>query len=113
VEQEIRQAQAETLGRTGERLQAILARLAALDCRVNALLDEAAWATGARPLADLARSEIESRNRLRDEAVRLRHHLIIQREALGLVRQTLVEQCYPVPGRRHAPGLPDGRGRKP
>ena len=54
-----------------------------------------------------------TRNRLRDEALRVRHQLIIQREALGLARQTPVEQCYPVPGRRRAPGLPDGQGRKP
>jgi hypothetical protein len=45
--------------------------------------------------------------------VRVRHHLVIQREALGLVRHAPVEQCYPVPGRRHATESPDCRGREP
>jgi hypothetical protein len=40
--------------------------------------------------------------------VRVRHHLIIQREALGLARQSPVEQCYPVPGRRSLPGRATG-----
>jgi hypothetical protein len=43
---------------------------------------------------------MEARNRLRDEAARLHQGLIIQREALGLVRHGLVEQWYPVPPRR-------------
>ena len=59
------------------------------------------------------RSEIAIRNRLRDEAALVRHHLIIQREALGFARQTPVEQCYPVPERRRLPGPADGRGREP
>ena len=96
VEEEIRHAQAEALGRTGERLQMILDRLATLDRRLDA--------TEASSPADRLRSETETRNRLRDEAVRIRHHLIIQREALGLARQSPVEQCYPVPGRRSLPG---------
>lgn len=109
TEREIRQAQAEALGRTGERLRRILDQLAALDRR----LDERAE-TGRDPAeAGLVRSEIAIRNRLRDEAALVRHHLIIQREALGFARQTPVEQCYPVPERRHLPGPADGRGRKP
>jgi hypothetical protein len=109
TEREIRQAQAEALGRTGERLRRILDQLAALDRR----LDERAE-TGRDPAeADLVRSEIAIRNRLRDEAALVRHHLIIQREALGFARQTPVEQCYSVPERRRLPGPADGRGRKP
>jgi hypothetical protein len=109
TEREIRQAQAEALGRTGERLQRILDQLTALDRR----LDERAEAGTGAPEADLVRSEIENRNRLRDEAARVRHHLIIQREALGFSRQTPVEQCYPVPGRRRLPGPAGDRGREP
>ena len=59
---------------------------------------------------DLVRTEIAIRNRLRDEAARVRHHLIIQREALGFARQTPVEQCYPVPERRRLPGPAGDRG---
>ena len=108
VEEEIRKAQAEALGRTGERLQGILDRLAALDRRLDGLVDQPAEVAGS-----LVRAETETRNRLRDEAVRVRHHLMIQREALGFARQTLVEQCYPVPARRLVPGSPAGGGRTP
>ncbi|MCI0548368.1 MAG: hypothetical protein L0027_13925 [Candidatus Rokubacteria bacterium] len=112
VDREIRQAPAEALGRTGERLQGILDRLARLDRRL-ALLDEEAGGDAVPPRGEALRMEIETRNRLRDEAVRGRHHLIIQREALGLARHTPVEQCYPVPGRRRGPGAANGRGREP
>jgi hypothetical protein len=112
TEREIRQAQAEALGRTGERLQRILDELAALDGRLDELTE-----TGSDPAdADLVRSETATRNRLRNEAARIRHHLIIQREALGFARQTPVEQCYPVPERRALPGPaggPGGRRREP
>ena len=109
TDREIRQAQAEALGRTGERLQGILDRMARLDAR----LDQEARGDAAPPPEETLRTEIETRNRLRDEALRVRHHLIIQREALGIARHTPVEQCYPVPGRRPGPGAPDGRGREP
>ena len=68
--------------------------------------------TGRDPTeAYLVRSDLAIRNRLRDEAARVRHHLIIQREALGFSRQTPVDQCYPVPERRRLPGPAGGRGR--
>ena len=99
VEKEVRQAQAEALGRTGERLQDALDRLRAQDRRLDALLRrQAATEADGASLRHRIRSETESRNRLRDEAVRIRHHFIIQREALGFVRQDPVEQSYPVPG---------------
>jgi hypothetical protein len=113
VDREIRQAQAEALGRTGERLQGILDRLARVDQRLDALLDEEATVHDAPSQGKVLRMEIETRNRLRDEAAHVRHHLIIQREALGLARHTPVEQCYPVPGRRRGPGAANGRGREP
>ena len=112
VEKEIYQAQAEALGRTGERLQEILDRLGALDRSLDALLlDKSAGPVDSVP--DRIRAETEVRNRLRDDAVRIRHHLVIQREALGLARQAPVEQCYPVPGRRSLPGVPTDPGRTP
>ncbi len=114
VDREIRQAQAEALGRAGERLQGILDQLTSLDRRLDARLDAEAPRRGGqapeKPLPDL---EIVTRNRLRDEALRVRHQLIIQREALGFARHTPVEQCYPVPGRRRGPGAANGRGREP
>ena len=108
VERELQQARAEALGRTGERLQGILDRLATLDRRLDALLAE----TGPTITFDLLDSELDARNRLRDEAMEVRQHLVIQREAIGLRRQAPVEQCYPVPERRRLPGAAAGdRGR--
>ena len=112
VEREIRRAQAEALGRTGERLQGILDRLAGLDRRLDALSEPGRW-IGSPAESDVTRVEIESRNRLRDEAMRIRHHLVIQREALGFARHTPVEQCYPVPARRPIPRPSGNRGREP
>jgi hypothetical protein len=113
VDREFRQAQADALGRTGERLERILDRIARLDRRLDALLHEEARGGELPRPAEPLRLEIEARDRLRDEALRVRHQLIIQREALGLARHTPVEQCYPVPGRRRGPGAVNGRGREP
>jgi hypothetical protein len=109
TEREIRQAQAEALGRTGERLQRILDQIAALDRR----LDELGRAGRGSADPDLVDAETAARNRLRDEAARVRHHLIIQREALGLPRHAPVEQCYPVPARRRVPAPTPDPGRTP
>jgi len=108
VEREIRQAQAEALGRTGGRLQGLLDRLAELDRCLDALLAGPGESAPYR-----VRAATEARNRVRDDAMLVRHHLIIQREALGLARQTPVEQCYPVPERRLIPGRAVSGGREP
>ncbi len=97
VEAEIRQAKAEALGRLGERLDAVLGELADRDRRLDRLLAAAGPASAGDPR--LGR-ELQTRNRLRDEARRLVHHLVIQREAIGLVRHGLVLERYPIPPRR-------------
>jgi len=108
VERELQQARAEALGRTGERLQELLDRLAALDRRLDGLLGHVGVSAG----SDSVSAELDIRNRLRDEAMRVRQQLIIQREAVGLPRQAPVEQCYPVPERRRLPEPAAGdRGR--
>jgi hypothetical protein len=110
VEQDLQRARAEALGRTGERLQGLLDRLAGVDRRLDALLAD----SGAVSKSKSLHPELDARNRLRDEALRVRHQLIIQREAVGLPRQGPVEQCYPVPERRRLPGSAAGdRGRTP
>jgi hypothetical protein len=104
VEREIRQAQAEALGRAGERLQKLLGRLAVVDEEVDALV---AGRPAGRSAPGALRARIDVRNRLCAEALRARQELVIQREALGFARHTLVEQCYPVPGVRRWPDLHD------
>jgi hypothetical protein len=98
TEQEIRQAKAEALGRTGERLEAILAELAARDRQLDAWAGDAEPGRG--PGGGRLTRETEARNRLRDEAARLHLELIIQREAIGLVSHGSVEEHYPIPARR-------------
>lgn len=105
VEQEIRRAQAEALGRVGECLQALLDRVAAMDRRLDVLEAAGGLLAGADPTT-LVHAELETRNRVRDEAARVRHQLVIQREALGLARHAAVERCYPLPARRRLPGGP-------
>jgi len=99
IEQEIRQAKAEALGRAGERLDAVLARLAAADRDLERLTAEATRDPVLR--GQIVRDTV-ARDRLRDEAVRLRHALVIQREAIGLRRHGSVEERYPIPPRRSA-----------
>ena len=65
VEEEIRHARAEALGRTGARLQRILDQLGMLDLCLDALLARGAADTAAAAhLADRIRSETDARNRL-------------------------------------------------
>jgi hypothetical protein len=109
VERELQQARAEALGRTGERLQGLLDQLAVLDRHLDTLLAEFPRAGASSLLV----SELDSRNRLRDEAMRVRQHLVIQREAIGFRRQGSVEQCYPVPERRQLPESAGDPGRAP
>jgi hypothetical protein len=100
IERDIRRSQAEALGRVGEALDRVLDRLRAMDGWLDRL---AAEAPASPPAARRLARETTVRNRLREEALGLRHHLIIQREALGLVREAPVEECYPVPERRPGP----------
>jgi hypothetical protein len=102
VQEEIRQAQAEALGRTGGAPPGPPGPAREPDRRLDALLVDGAVARDAR--ADRLRRETEARKRVRDEAIRVRHQLVVQREAPGFARQVPVEQCYPVPGRRSAAG---------
>ena len=88
LEQEIVQEIAAALGRTAAKLDYALLRLelAARD------LDAAA---GDEVAACAARFDA-----LRAEALQARHELLIHREAVGIRRNDLLEQLYPIPPRR-------------
>lgn len=107
VQQELRQAQAEALGRTGERLGAVLGEIAALDRWLDGRAGSPGGPTG--PLAGV----LEARNRLRAEALELVQILHIQREALGVRNHAVVAEQYPVPPRRisRQPGGAPGSSR--
>ena len=82
VEKEIQAEKAAALGRAGERLEAALAELRALEASMEGTPDErmrAAYRTA----------------RARARTARL--HLLIQREAVGLRSHRVVDQQFPEP----------------
>jgi hypothetical protein len=86
VEREILGEKAATLGRAGARLEAALARAAALRRAFEAAAPEARAAIAA---------DYETARRAARDARRV---LIIQREAIGLRGHRVVDQGYPEPG---------------
>jgi hypothetical protein len=89
LEQEIVQEIAAALGRTATKLDYALLRLelAERDLRAAASDDDVA--------ACAARFDA-----LREEALQARHELLIHREAVGIRRNDVLEQLYPIPPRR-------------
>lgn len=98
IEAEIRKEKAETLGRTGERLERILA--ASADLRRELLTITSAGSCPERPGEDTWPNlcqKVEKYAQLREQARVIRHHLVIQREAVGLRRHEDVDRQYPLP----------------
>ena len=89
LEQEIVQEIAAALGRTAAKLDAALLRL-----------ELAARDLGAATAADDVASCAARFNALREQALRARHHLLIHREAVGIRRNDVLEELYPIPPRR-------------
>ncbi len=89
LEQEIVQEIAGALGRTAAKLDhaLLLLELAARD--LDAAADDGERAACA--------ARFEAR---RADALRARHELVIHREAVGIRRNDVLEQLYPVPPRR-------------
>ncbi len=99
VESEIRKEKAEALGRAGERLEQILLEIEAFRleilCQAEKRLEPS---LGDRDrLARDMKERLAEHARLCEEAKRLRHTLIIQREAVGLWRHEDVDRQYPMP----------------
>jgi len=113
VESEIRKEKAETLGRAGERLEHALQRLAVF--RQELLASIAARGHGVHHGEEQFPVEIEQRigeyMRLREQANALRHSLIIQREAVGLLCHEDVDRQYPLPGSMTPPGAARQTGK--
>jgi hypothetical protein len=88
LEQEIVQEIAAALGRTAAKLDYALLRLELAARDVDAAS------------SDDAAARTERFNALRDDALRARHELLIHREAVGIRRNDVLEQVYPIPPRR-------------
>jgi hypothetical protein len=96
IEQEILKEKSEALGRAGERLELLLAELRAVD----SALDAVDGSGSADTVAELERRHAT----LRDRALEARRYLMIQREAIGFRRHSVVTELFPVPP-------PRGNGR--
>lgn len=90
LEVELRQEVAESLGRAEDKINHSLLDLELLG---HALDD------GSVPGAQRA-AAIQRFNARRDDAVRFREYLLIQREALGFRGNEVLERLYPIPPRR-------------
>ena len=95
INAEIAQEKAVALGRAGERLEAALAHVVTVGCRLDAATDPV---EEARLLGEYETA--------RARALHARLALLIQREALGLRHHRMVDQQFPEPPRRAA-------GRRP
>jgi hypothetical protein len=89
INAEIAQEKAAALGRAGERLEAALAHVVSLGCRLDTVVDPEEHA---RLLAEYESARIR--------AAQARLVLVIQREALGLRHHRIVDQQFPEPPRR-------------
>lgn len=93
IELELMKEKAESLGRTGAKLEGILEKLDILDARIQRLQQQGKEASELNPL-------IAQFNEKRSEASRYLHYLIIQREAMGFCRHTGVMQFYKIPPKK-------------
>ena len=89
LETEIVQEMAQALGRTEDKLNHALLRLELATRAIDAAPDE------------LARYErVREFNALRLEAIEARRNLQIHREAIGIRRNRVLDDLYPIPPRR-------------
>jgi hypothetical protein len=91
INAEIAQEKVLALGRAGERLEAALAHVVTVGCRLDAATDPG---EEARLLGEYETA--------RARALHARLALLIQREAVGLRHHRMVDQQFPEPPRRAA-----------
>jgi hypothetical protein len=93
AELDIMKEKAETLGRTGAKLDESLRRLRGLHEHIRILEKEG---KGASEVNDLIREF----NEVRAKAFQYLHYLIIQREAMGFRRHANVQRIYKIPPKK-------------
>lgn len=89
LETEIVQEMAQALGRTEDKLNYALLRL-----------ELAGRAIDAAPDALVRYDRVKDFNALREEAIQARRNLQIHREAIGIRRNRVLDDLYPIPPRR-------------
>ncbi len=111
LEAEILKEKAEALGRTEERLESSLKALKEVGATINLLEEELRKMTvplrstfelevQKNALKERIKDEIKKFNAFREQALRYRHYLIIQREAVGFRKHPDFDRLYPIPPRR-------------
>lgn len=93
AELDIMKEKAETLGRTGAKLEESLQRLRALQEHIRILEKQG---KGAPEVNELVREF----NEVREKAFQYLHYLIIQREAMGFRRHANVQRMYKIPAKK-------------
>ncbi len=98
IEAEIRKEKAESLGRTGERLEEILAEIRTLRGQLFALAERSLAGTEGQPAIPAEiQNGLTRDSELCGRAREIRFQLIVQREAVGLRRHEEVDRHYPTP----------------
>ena len=106
VEAEIRRERAESLGRAGDRLEQVLAEIRAHRGRLFLLAER--WLAG-QSGAHMTPAEIQTGlakdAKLCERAREVRYQLVVQREAVGLLRHHEVDRHYSMPAALTLAGL--------
>jgi hypothetical protein len=113
IERQILEEIASQSGRYGHQLDALLGELAALRQTLEpAIAGLPHTGVGHAHACQALNGDIARYNRLRAQAQRVQHYLIIHREAMGFWNHDDVFRCYPIPSPltplppAHTPGPP-------
>ena len=108
IEREILQEIASQSGRYGDRLTALLSKMAtrrqSLEPAIAGLQHNG---PGDAAAYQALMASIAQYNRLRDQAQRVQHYLIIHREAMGFWNHDDVFRFYPIPAALKPPSISD------
>lgn len=86
LEAEFKQERTDALGRIGRKLQAALDEAKALDERLAHL-----------PPGPTREQALERYREARARAEEMRHFLVVQREAIGVLEHSILDEMYPLP----------------
>ena len=86
LEAEFKQERTDALGRIGRKLQAALDEVKSLDERLEHLLP-----------GPTRQAVLERHREARRQAEEFRFFLVVQRESLGLMEHSILDEAYPVP----------------
>jgi hypothetical protein len=107
IEREILQETASQSGRYGDRLDALLGEMATLRQTMEPALAQLRQdGVGDAKVWQALNTDIAQYNRLRAQAQRVQHYLIIHREAMGFWNHDDVYRCYPIPAPITPPPTP-------